>query len=771
LKLSYKECVVSDDASCVYRLYQSVTGQVEQVFPFGVFVRLPDGTPAYVRRRELTQAGNLDPRQVIAAGQEIEAVVIALAEPDRKLELSVRRAEPDPWDTFSRAFKLRDTVTATVKRLSAKGALVQVVPGVDGFIPLAELAPWPVKAPQELLWVGDQVEGMITRLEREDRRLRLSIRQQMKHQARVREVMQLLGEKDVSQEKWPEDEESYFIEAQDEAVDPGVAEQVGGVLVVDDHAEVREPLVTWLHNLGFGAQGAGSSAQALACLKERDYGLALVDLDLCGEDGLSLIHALTKIAPATPVAVMSTPEWVAQRIEELTASQVIDAFAKPLDLGEVRETLVQLGQGQRLAPFWSLAAGQKPASVFQRLAGVMRRGTSLEARFKAGLEELVRLTDAEQGVIFQLDSASQQVSVVAHFGALTLNEKVIAVLGESPVKDVIREKNDVFETHVSGHSQSRFGNLLALLSFESCLGVPIAAGCQVQHALFLFHRRPEAFSHYRLRDTRAMAVLFGVALESQALEERIRAVTPFLLSGQLAAGFGHEVYNKMSGLEIQLRNLQADCERLRQEAQPCDVLELSKATDQLLEVALDLKDAVTLFRELVRAEQEEEVGVNEVVIKAVQLLRPTARQQRVCVELSLAPDLPPLVGSAVRLQQVFVNLILNAVQHTALKMKQWPGGRGTLKVTTEQGPEQALPIRVCFTDNGPGIHRQLWEDVFALGFSTRTGGTGLGLFIAKSLVESMGGAIYVERSLVPAGTTFRVDLPTLLGQAPVARGD
>jgi signal transduction histidine kinase/DNA-binding response OmpR family regulator/predicted RNA-binding protein with RPS1 domain len=769
--LSYKEYVVSDDTSHVYRLYQSVTAQVEQVFPFGVFVRLPDGTPAYVRRRELTQAGNLDPRQSVADGQEIEAVVVALAEPGRKLELSVRRAEPDPWDTFAHAFKVRDTVTATVKRLSSKGALVQVVPGVDGFIPLAELATWPVKVPQELLWVGDQVEGMITRLEREGKRLRLSVRQQMEHQARVREVMQLLDEKGTVREEWPEDEETYFVEAQDGAVAPGAVARVGRVLVVDDHAEVREPLVTWLHRLGFAAQGAESSAQALACLKERDYGLALVDLDLCGEDGLSLIQTLSRIAPGTPVAVMSTPEWVAQRIEELTTLAVIDAFAKPLDLGEVRETLVQLGQGQRPTPFWSLAAEPKPAGAFQRLAGVMRRGTSLVARFEAGLEALVRLTDAEQGVIFRLDPASQQVSIVARFGALTLNKKAVAVLGESPVKDVIREKNDVFETHVSCHSQSRFGNLLALLSFESCLGVSIKARCQVQHAVFLFHRRPEAFSHYRLRDTRAMAVLFGVALESQAVEERIRAVTPFLLSGQLAAGFGHEVYNKMSGLEIQLRNLQADCERLKQEAQPCDVLELSKATDQLLEVALDLKDAVTLFRELVRAEQEEEVDVNEVVAKSAQLLRPTARQQRVRLELNLASDLPPLVGSAVRLQQVFVNLILNAVQQTALKMKQWPGGRGTLKVTTEQGPEQALPIRVCFADNGPGIHRQLWEDVFALGFSTRTGGTGLGLFIAKSLVESMGGAIYVERSVIPAGTTFRVDLPTLMVQSPAARGE
>jgi signal transduction histidine kinase len=281
----------------------------------------------------------------------------------------------------------------------------------------------------------------------------------------------------------------------------------------------------------------------------------------------------------------------------------------------------------------------------------------------------------------------------------------------------------------------------------------------VQYALFLFHGEAEAFSRYRLRDAQAMATLFSVALESQSLEQRIRAVAPFLLSGQLAAGFGHEVYNKMSGLEIQLRNLQADCQRLEPGSESWDREALNKEMSQILDVALDMKEAVTLFRELVRAEQEERVDVNGVVQRAALLLRPVARQERMRLELDLVPDLPPVVGNAMRLQQVFVNVMLNGVQQTALKMKQWPEGGGRLKITTVHEPEAPRPIRVFFADNGPGIHRQLWEQIFTLGFSTRPGGTGLGLFFAKSLVESMGGAIGVERSVVPAGTIFRVELP------------
>jgi ribosomal protein S1 len=91
--------------------------------------------------------------------------VILLPEPGRNLELSVRQAKPDPWDTLARHYQVRDTVSGTVKWLSAKSAFVEVIPGVDGLIPLRELAPWPVDQPDQLLWIGDEVEAIITQLD------------------------------------------------------------------------------------------------------------------------------------------------------------------------------------------------------------------------------------------------------------------------------------------------------------------------------------------------------------------------------------------------------------------------------------------------------------------------------------------------------------------------------------------------------------------------------------------------------------------------------
>jgi signal transduction histidine kinase/predicted RNA-binding protein with RPS1 domain/DNA-binding NarL/FixJ family response regulator len=755
---------MSTDKGNTYQINQIVAARVERILPFGVFVRLPDGTQAYVRKRELTQAGNLDPRQVVSEGQEIKAAVIALAEPDRNLELSARQAERDPWDKFVQSFKVRDTVTATVKRLSAKGVLAQIVPGVDGFIPLTELAPWLVEQPYDLLWGGDQVEAMIIHLDRQAKRMRLSIRQQMIHMVQVQQFTEHFQIEEALSEPTTEPDEPDV--RGEELTD---LQALGQVLVLEDHSGVREELVIWLKRHGCQADGVSLPNDGLERMKQTEYGLALVDLDLAGQDGLEFIRSIQKTSPNTRVVVMSIPDWLAERSQDLEALQVVEVFVKPLDLDEVLEILARLARGETVGPFRLTVPGQveETADSFQQLAKTMRSGIPLVTRLEAGLKGLVRFTRAELGVLFRLDPLSHQVDVVAQAGHLPLNYEAVYDLSGSPVKDLILEGGEIFETQLSVQARRRFQKLLEVVSFETCLGVPVSAAGRVEHALFLFHREPDAFTRYRLRDAQAMATLLGVALESQALEERIHAVSPFVLSGRLAAGFGHDVFNKMSALELQVRNLRASFSTLTGEAGVSHLAEASGGIqmvhqiDSLLEVTLDLKQTVEAFRELIRAEDRVAVDVNQVVQRAVLLLQAIARRRRVHIEMALASDLPPIIGSAVRLQQVFLNVMLNAVQHIAQKLERWPGCQGALHIATAWEPKEECPVRVRFTDNGPGIHRQLWENIFALGFSTRPGGTGLGLFIARSLVESMGGRIAVEESRIPLGTTFLAELPAV----------
>ena len=751
---------------------QQITVTVERILPFGVFVRLGDGREGYIRCRELSLEGDVDPREVVSPGQQIKAVTLELEEPSRSIELSHRATLPDPWPKFTSKFRQGDVVKARVKDLVPTGAFVQILPGVDGFIPLTELAPWKVMVSEELIWVGDDMEAVITRLDSRRKRVWLSIRRRMERLSQADSIVEYMRQKAGAEgQVEPSLEEVKFMPEEEslagEELQLCKMAQLGQILVVDDHDEVRLPLVEWLCRQGCPAEGAKTAAEAMEKFQQQPYGLALVDLVLPEVDGLALIRQLRASRYTPSVAVMGIPKWIREHFGEIHKLGIVGVFVKPLDLEEIQWFLIRLARGETLMPL-----GESPVAVaasseyrpFQKLAEVMRSGQPLAERLRSGLEHALELTRAEMAIVFHLNPISQEVSIVAQAGQAVLNLAAVYSLVDSPVRDVIREGGLVWENHVSRGASGRFSKLLNLLPFKSCIGVPIQAGGEIHHALFLFDSKREAFSRYRVRDAQAMTTLFSVALESQALEQHIRAVSPFLLSGHLAAGFSHEVCNKMSGLEIQLRNLRTDYARLGgqealQPAESFDFAEVGQAVDRLLDVALDLKRTVGLFQELIRAEPEGEVDVNEVLRHAKLLLQPIARRHKVRVKMELTSELPTITGSVARLQQVFSNVLLNAVQHTARKMEWLSNGRGTLQVMTAWEPEEDRPIQVRFSDNGPGIHRQLWESIFALGFSTRPGGTGLGLFIARSLVGSMGGRIVVERSVIPMSTTFLVELP------------
>jgi signal transduction histidine kinase/predicted RNA-binding protein with RPS1 domain len=754
----------------MYTVGQRVVGTVDKLLPYGVFVCLDDGPRVYIRRREMSWTGDADPRELVQVGQRIEATILDLRGPDRSMELSLKATLPDPWEEFIHRSQNGDLVEGTVMRLAPFGVFVELLPGVDGLVPLRELALRPLEKPEDVVWVGDHVEAVITRIEHKARKVWLSIRARLRQRETAVAILEKL---------YPTTERGPQLETRSEALSPGMTDddltprtihpamikRVGRILVVEDEDQVRLPLVEWLRNRNYGAEAVKDAEEAEEKVHQQSYGLLLVDVHLPGRDGLDLIRKIRERGnDEVRVAVMSIPEWIEKHAGEIEELDALEAFAKPLILDDLERLLLKIGSGEPLSPRRVTPRDHRAAvpESFRVWTDAMRTGISLRDRLRTGLKRLVEDVQADAGAIFHLDPLSQAISIEATAGAISPASEREAVysLEKSPVKDVIYEGELVFEHRMTGGVERRFRKLLGLLPFESCIGVPIEVGGETHCALFLFHREPDAFSRYRLRDVLAAAVLFAAVIERETLNRQAQSLGRLLLSGELAAGLGHEIYNKMSGLEIQLRNLQTDWGRLNQQipdlSEHSELGVVQQAVDGLLETAEDLKRTVGLFQRLMRAEEEQKLDVNEVARGAEVLLRPVARRAEVKVRTELDSGLPPARGSGARLQQVFLNVMLNAVQQMALISRG-----GTLRVTTsfEEPRDGARPIKVRFSDEGPGIHRRLWEKIFTLGFSTRPRGTGLGLFIARSLVESMGGRIIVERSVVPIGTTFLVELP------------
>lgn len=748
-----------------YTVGQSVHVVVDKVFPFGVFVRLADGTSAYIRRRELSWASSLEPREFVHEGQVVDAVVVNLPQPEHRMELSLRATLPDPWGEFTKLFRVGSVAKGTVRRTKPFGAFVEILPGVDGLVPLAQLATWKVKKPEDVLWEGDQVEAVVTHIISDERVIRLSIRARLLQLAGAAQVLEQINQ--ISDEEEP----SFDVVSGSEEVrrhlftdSAGISlhpEKVGPILVIDDNIEICDSLVRWLRAQGYEVDGAQDVAEAWARVRNKAYSLYVVDIDLAGEDGLTFLKTMTPELGQASVAVMSIPEWLRERAADIEALGASEVFTKPIDLSEIQSFLHKIETGEPL-PVWRAAPATENESLprFETFLAPATSDASLDERLRSALEQLVGTTHADAGLIFFMEPDSRTMSAVAQVGADIDHSLAAYSLDESPVGDVILRGKPIFENQVFVQAHERFRKLLGVLSFESCIGVPIPVHGETRHALFLFARGQDAFHVYRLRDALAMATLLSAIFERDQLSQRARGLNTLLLSGQLALGLGHEIYNKISGIEIQLRNLQSDCARLEQVvaglADSYDYWEMKQQVAGLLNTSSDLRSTVGLFQQLTRAEEVSAVDVSVVLKWAVALVHPVARKHGVKIRYRSDIRLLPARGSTVVLQQVFLNIMLNAVQHIAAV----PNRVGCIEVTATHHVETNREmIRVRLSDNGPGIHRKLWDRVFDLGFTTRSDGSGIGLFIARSLIESLGGAIRVEDSVVPLGTTFLVEIP------------
>jgi signal transduction histidine kinase len=321
--------------------------------------------------------------------------------------------------------------------------------------------------------------------------------------------------------------------------------------------------------------------------------------------------------------------------------------------------------------------------------------------------------------------------------------------------------------------------------FDSCIALPLVAhheqlgALDLHGALGLYSAKPEAFDdgaveYYAelamcltlavrtLRDNLAGGLAYDVTA-LRATEERKRAEDALRLArielarvmqmtamGQMAASIAHEINQPLAAI---VAHGNAGLNWLARGTP--DLHEVRECLERIVKDGFLAGEVIggirSMFKKNGRAETPHDA--NDIVREVLALMRGEIENQRVVIQSEFAEGLPQVSANRVQLQQVIVNLIMNAVD----AMSAVADRARILRVKTEIHEFNSLLITV--EDSGTGIDPKNINRVFDAFFTTKSQGMGMGLSICRSIIESHGGRLWMSPGQ-PYGSTFHVLLPT-----------
>jgi PAS domain S-box-containing protein len=235
--------------------------------------------------------------------------------------------------------------------------------------------------------------------------------------------------------------------------------------------------------------------------------------------------------------------------------------------------------------------------------------------------------------------------------------------------------------------------------------------------------------------------------EREKLRADLAQVNRVSILGELAASVSHELKQPIAAAMTNANT----CIRWLKRDQP-DVDQALQATSRIVKDGSRAAEIIDRLRSLYKKSppQRELVDVGEIVCEMLVLLRGEANRYSISMRTELAPDLPKITADRVQLQQVFMNLMLNAIE--AMK-----DTAGELTIKTEMG--QGGPVLISVSDTGVGLPNEKTEQIFNAFFTTKPQGSGMGLSISRSIVESHGGHLWATANS-GRGATFCFTVPT-----------
>jgi two-component system NtrC family sensor kinase len=536
------------------------------------------------------------------------------------------------------------------------------------------------------------------------------------------------------------------------------------ILVVEDDAEMVELMQNMLSLVRCDVQIAHSGEEALSVLhQEAEVGheidLVLLDIMVPGMDGYEVVARVKADPLLRNTAIIMTTALNSVSDKTLGLGLGADDYlTKPFDPQELLARIDAVMRIRRSEQ--AVRRRNQELSALIEINRVVSSSLELDEVLEATIQGIREIFRVEAGSLVMLDDETGQLVFHKAFGprpatgwiagrTIQLGEGIVGYVVQSGEPRLV---NDVtLDSHFCAEVDEETG-----FTSRAILCVPLKVRDRVIGAIEIINKVDGEFTQQDLELLQAMAASVAVAVDNANLyseladfaDELERSQAQLVQAekmaaiGRLAASVAHEINNPLQAIHNSLHlslHDRLDPEKRRQ------YLTLAQSEVQrLIEIVQRMLDFYRPSRGGVQS-----TDVNGLVENVLALAHKRLQHGHVQIDVCLNPDLPAALVVSDQITQVFLNIVINAVE-------AMPAG-GKLHLETALSPDQRW-ILVHFRDTGPGMSAEQMVNLFEPFYTTKADGTGLGLAISYGIVERHGGEIEVH-SQPGEGAMFVVKLP------------
>jgi two-component system NtrC family sensor kinase len=399
--------------------------------------------------------------------------------------------------------------------------------------------------------------------------------------------------------------------------------------------------------------------------------------------------------------------------------------------------------------------------AFRDISTAVHSGTDVKEVTGLAVKLVTNAVKARGAVLRILNLETDRLELNAACG---LSDRYLSkghVSSRHIITDLCRQKKVIIVNDLQTNPRVQYPKAAQEEGIRMMLDVPLSLENNIIGIIRIFFTDQRTFSDDEMYFLISIAEQCALAIEKTRLIElhktrydKLALQTEKLSAlGRMAAGIAHEINNPLGGILIYSTNL---IKKIPNEGP------LKEGMEIIIHETLRCKTIIADLLEFSREKEPQKtlVNINEIIKKTVTMLQNEFNLDHINVTIDLSGDVPATFMDQNQMQQVFINLILNAVE--AIR------DNGAINITSRVDPNRKY-IKIEISDDGCGIEPDHFGKLFEPFFTTKSKGTGLGLAVTYRIILNHKGDIHVS-SMPGKGTTFTIEMP-LESNKPIAENE